>query len=73
MMKDYQKRMVSEFNDLRDRSDKLEKIIRKQRHGKLEFELACPIRLLVRQHNAMLDYLECLKERAIEEDIDLEY
>lgn len=72
-MKGYKKRMVKEFNQLRDRTNKLEKMLRKQCFGKLEFEPTCSIHLLKRQHDAMLAYMECLKERAILEDIDLEY
>jgi len=72
-MKGYKKRMVEEFNQLRDRANKLEKMLRKYRLNKLEFELACPYSLLKKQYDSMLAYMECLKERAILEDIDLEY
>lgn len=72
-MKAYKKRMVEEFNQLRDRANKLEKMLRKHRLGKLEFEPTCPVHLLKRQYDSMLVYMECLKDRAILEDIDLEY
>lgn len=72
-MKGYKKRMVKEFNQLRDRTNKLEKMIRKQRFGKLEFEPTCSSHLLKKQYDSMCAYMECLKERAILEDIDLEY
>lgn len=72
-MKGYKKRMVEEFNQLRDRANKLEKMLRKYRLNKLEFELVCPYYLLKKQYDSMLAYMECLKERAIIEDIDLEY
>ena len=72
-MKGYKKRMVEEFNQLRDRTNKLEKMLRKHRLGKLDFEPTCSTALLKRQHEYMLGYMECLKERAILEDIDLEY
>lgn len=72
-MKGYKKRMVEEFNQLRDRANKLEKVLRKHRLGKLEFEPTCPDWLLKKQYDAMLEYMECLKTRAILEDIDLEY
>lgn len=72
-MKDYKKRMVKEFNQLRDRTNKLEKILRKYAVSKLDFVPACSMHLLMKQHDAMLAYMECLKQRAIIEDIDLEY
>lgn len=72
-MKGYKKRMVEEFNQLRDRANKLEKMLRKHRLGKLDFELTCSPYLLKKQYEHMLGYMECLKERAILEDIDLEY
>ena len=72
-MDDYKKRMVEEFNQLKQRTNKLEKMLRKYNAGKLEFDLDCPVVLLEKQHDAMLKYMECLKQRAILEDIDLEY
>lgn len=72
-MKGYKKRLVEEFDQLRDRTNKLEKMLRKQSFGKLDFEPTCSIHLLRKQHDAMLAYMECLKQRAILEDIDLEY
>jgi hypothetical protein len=72
-MKAYKKRMVEEFNQLRDRTNKLEKMLRKNRLDKIEFEPTCPIYLLKKQYDSMLVYMECLKDRAILEDIDLEY
>ena len=73
MEKDYKARMVEEFNQLRDRANKLEKIIRKYTANKLDFVPTCSFTLLKKQHDAMLEYMECLKQRAILEDIDLEY
>ena len=73
MEKDYKDRMVEEFDQLRDRANKLEKILRKHTAGKLDFVPTCPMHLLKEQHDAMLKYMECLKQRAIIEDIDLEY
>ena len=72
-MKAYKKRMIEEFNQLKDRANKLEKMLRKYRLDKLDFELDCPYSLLKKQYDSMLAYMECLKERAILEDIDLEY
>ena len=72
-MEGYKKRFVNEFNELNIRSKKLEKMLRKKRLGKLDFEPTCPDWLLKKQHNAMCEYVECLKTRAIMEDIDLEY
>ena len=72
-MKGYKKRMVKEFEDLRDRTNKLEKMLRKMRLGELEFQPDCSYHLLKKQYDSMLTYMECLKERAIIENIDLEY
>lgn len=72
-MKAYKKRMVKEFNQLRNRVNKLEKMLRKYHLDKLDFEPTCSYSLLKRQYDAMIDYMGCLKERAILENIDLEY
>lgn len=72
-MEDYKERLVEEFNQTRDRANKLEKILRKNSAGKLDFVPTCPISMLKKQHEIMLEYLEVLKMRAIYENIDLEY
>ena len=72
-MEDYQARLVVEYEQLRDRTKKLEKFLRKISVGKSDIELNCPLHLLQEQHNSMVKYLDCLKRRAIMEDIDLEY
>ena len=70
---DYKTRMVEEFNFVKEKTDKLDKMLRKLKFDKLDFEPTCPEFLLRKQYDAMRVYLECLKERAIIEDIDLKY
>ena len=72
-MKGYKKRMVKEFDDLNRRTNKLDKMLRRFRVGKLDFEPDCSYGLLKRQLDAMMEYRECLKIRAAIEDVDLEY
>ena len=72
-MEAYEKRMIKEFNDLNKRMKKLEKLLRKIRAGKIDFDPTCPEYMLHKQYKAMREYSDCLKDRAILEDIDLEY
>lgn len=72
-MKAYKHRMIQEFNEVNYRAKKLEKMIREYKLDKINFKPTCPYRLLVKQLDAMEEYLDCLKDRAILEGIDLEY
>lgn len=72
-MKPYKKRMVKEFNQLKKRRGKLEKILLKDQAHKLEFDLASGRYLLEEQLKAMDKYLEVLKKRAVLENIDVEF
>lgn len=64
-MKDYQERMKKEYDELKDRYIKLNKIIIKAEKGELDFELSCPIILLKQQRNAMKRYLDILEKRCL--------
>lgn len=72
VMNAYQVRMVNEYRELKDRYQKLHKIIVKYEAGTLDFELNCSIELLKRQAKAMGEYLYILEVRAEIEDLALE-
>lgn len=70
-MEGYKARVVEEYKQLADRTKKLGDIIRRHRDGELDFELNCPIDLLVRQLGIMSSYKAILETRADVEGIDL--
>ena len=70
-MEAYKERMVKEYWDLKDKYDKLHKILVRHDAGKLDFTPTCPIELLREQAATMGKYLYILEERAVIEDIDL--
>ena len=68
---DYKGRMKAEYKELKDRYDKLHKMLVKYDAGKLEFTPTCPIELLKEQAAVMGRYLYILEMRAIIEGVDL--
>ena len=70
-MKDYQERMKKEYDELKDRYIKLNKIIIKAEKGELDFELSCPLILLKQQRNVMKRYIDILEKRGFYEGIEL--
>ena len=70
-MKDYQKRMVKEYQELRECRDKLGRMLALYDEGTLEFELSCPVVLLETQLHIMIAYLNILEQRAEIEGIEL--
>lgn len=70
-MEAYKKRMVKEYWDLKDKYDKLHKMLVKYGAGKLDFTPNCPIELLREQAATMGKYLFILEERAIIEQVNL--
>lgn len=72
VMKAYQVRYMKEYDDLCDRYQKLNKMIRKYDNGTLEFTLNCPIDILRKQSFIMWQYIQVLYDRAIYEKVDLE-
>lgn len=70
-MEAYKVRMVKEYWDLKDKYDKLHKMLVKYDAGKLDFTPNCPIGVLREQAGVMGNYLYILEKRAIIEDIDL--
>ena len=70
-METYKERMVKEYWDLKDKYDKLHKMLVKYDAGKLDFTPTCPIELLREQAATMGKYLYILEERAIIEQVNL--
>ena len=70
-MKDYKQRMIDEYNELKERKDKLGFVLVKESRGGLDFELSCPVNLLKAQYNTMCAYLNILEQRAEIEGIEL--
>ena len=68
---DYKERNIVEYRELKDKYDKLHKMLVKYDAGKLEFTPTCPIDLLREQASVMGRYLYILEVRALIEDVDL--
>lgn len=72
-MEDYKIRVVKEYVELKEKYEKLHKMIVKYDAGTLDFEPNCPIDLLREQKATMGKYLNILEIRAEIEGIDLGY
>lgn len=70
-MEAYKQRMIDEYNQLKERMDKLGEFLKKAKRNELAFELSCPIDLLRSQWYAIGAYLKILETRAKFERIDL--
>lgn len=70
-MESWKERMINEYREVKDRYEKLHKMLVKYDAGKLEFTPSCPIDLLREQASVMGRYLYILEERAYIEDIEL--
>lgn len=70
-MESWKERMINEYREVKDRYEKLHKMLVKYDAGKLEFTPSCPIDLLREQASVMGRYLYILEERACIEDIEL--
>lgn len=68
---DYKDRMLQEYRELKERYDKLHRIIIKYEAGTLDFTPTCPIELLKKQAKAMGEYLYILEVRAEIEGVTL--
>lgn len=68
---DYKERMKNEYVELKDKYDKLHKMLVKYDAGKLDFTLNCPVQLLRDQAAAMGKYLYILEVRAEIEGVEL--
>jgi hypothetical protein len=71
-MEEYKIRFKNEYKELKERYNKLHKMIVKAEAGTLDFEFDCPLSLLENQARVMGEYLHILEIRAEIEKIDLE-
>lgn len=69
---DWKERFVHEYKELKERYNKLHKMIIKYEAGTLDFTPNCSLELLKEQKRYMGEYLRVLEIRAEIEDIDLE-
>lgn len=69
---DYKERYKAEYQQVKIRKDKLEKLIDSYNNNTITFKLDTPIELLIRQHYIMRDYLFTLGVRAKIEGINLD-
>lgn len=67
----YVSRMVAEYHELKDKYNKLHRMLVKHEAGTLDFEPTCPIELLEHQANVMSEYLHTLEVRAEIENVKL--
>lgn len=70
-MEEYKKRMITEYRELKERTDKLEIMLNRCRMGIVDFAPTCSKWLLKKQLDVMKDYVGILETRAKIEDIDL--
>lgn len=70
-MEAYKKRMLKEYFELKERTEKLGRLLDKHLYGELDFELNCPVALLESQYYTMQAYLSILVQRAKIEGIEL--
>lgn len=63
-------RMIEEYKQLKERTNKLSLMISNYYVGTLDFKLKCPIELLETQHYTMCVYLKILEQRAEIENIE---
>ena len=70
-MKPYQERFIKEYNELHNKTVKLDNMLKKYKNGELDFEPDCPYELLYTQLIYMVNYLCVLEKRAEIENIKL--
>ena len=71
LSKDFKDRFKAEYYQLKDRTEKLEKMLYGYRNNTLKFKPKCNYELLDAQLSSMKTYLNILKERAKIENISL--
>ena len=69
---DWKERVVQEYKELKERYNKLHKMIIKYEAGTLDFTPNCSLELLKEQKMYMGEYLRVLEIRSEIENIDLE-
>lgn len=70
-MESYKLRMINEYRELKEKYDKLYRMLVKYDAGKLDFIPTCPIDLLRKQASLMGQYLYVLETRAVIEGVNL--
>lgn len=70
-MEDYKIRFVAEYTQLKDRVEKLTRMLEKWDSGILDFVPTCPWSIYILQLRYMTDYLTILEARAGIENIEL--
>ena len=71
-MEAYNQRMVNEYRELKERTDKLGLMLDRWLFNDLDFEPSCPFELLDSQFHVMKVYLSILKQRAEIEGVSLD-
>ena len=71
-MEAYNPRMVNEYRELKERTDKLGIMLDRWLFNDLDFEPSCPFELLDSQFHVMKVYLSILKQRAEIEGVSLD-
>ena len=69
---DWKERVVQEYKELKERYNKLHRMVIKYEAGTLDFTPNCSLELLKEQKKYMGEYLRVLEIRSEIEDIDLE-
>lgn len=67
----YKQRILEEYKELKERTEKLGGVLTRAAYDELDFELTCPVELLQSQWHAMRAYLKILEVRAVIEGIKL--
>lgn len=67
----YKERMKTEYQQLKERCEKLCAMLEKHKNGTLDFTPTCPISLLEEQLDYMQKYMAILERRAEIEDVKL--
>lgn len=70
-MEDYKVRMLAEYDQLKERYNKLHNMIVKYEAGTLSFEPSCSLELLKKQASAMGHYLYVLEVRGEIENVPI--
>ena len=70
-MEDYKLGMINEYKELKEKYNKLHKMLVKYDAGKLDFTPTCLIDLLRKQASFMRQYLYILETRAVIEGVSL--
>lgn len=72
-MEDWKVRMQKEYKELKERYNKLHRMLIKYKAGTLDFTPNCSYELLAEQANYMGNYLRILEVRGEIEGVELEY